>query len=106
MRSFIQVELELRGRECFAETEVYWKLKHCECTSTYGDDKNCTERWDEVEIECVDICAVKVLNDAEDTELDWLKEEDINGTLFPLTKEELRLIRDLAGEQLMEEDII
>ena len=106
MRSHIQVELELRGRECFAETEVYWKLKHCECTSTYGDDKNCTEKWDEVEIECVHICAVKLLNDAEDTELDWLKEEDMRGLLIPLTKEELRLIEDLAGEQLMEEDIL
>lgn len=106
MITFIQVELELRGRECFAETEVHWTLNHCEFTSTYGDDKNCTEKWDEVEIECVDICAVKFLNDAEDTELDWLKGEDIKGVLSPLTKEELRLIEDLAGEQLMEEDII
>ena len=106
MRTFIQVELELRGRECFAETEVWWRLKRCECTSTYGDDKNCTESWDEVEIESVDICAVKFLNDAEDTELDWLKGEDIEGMLSPLTKEELRLIEDLAGEELMEEDII
>ena len=106
MRTYIQVEIELRGRECFAETEVYWRLKQCECTSTYGDDKNCTESWDEVEIECVHICTVKFLNDAEDRELDWLKEEDMRGLLIPLTKEELRLIEDLAGEQLMEEDII
>ena len=106
MRTYIQVELELRGRECFAETEVYWELRRCECTSTYGDDKNCTEKWDEVEIECVDICAVKFLNDAEDQELDWLKAHDIDGIVSPLTEEELRLIEDLAGEQLMEEDIL
>ena len=53
----------------------------------------------------MDICAVKFLNDAEDEELDWLKQEDIEGILSPLTKEELRLIEDLAGEQLMEEEI-
>ena len=105
MRSLIQVELELRGRECFAETEVHWTLKHCECTSAYGDDKNCVEKWDEVVIECVDIYAVKLLNDAEDEEIDWLKDEDCKGILIPLTKEELRLIRDLAGEQLMEEEV-
>mgnify|MGYP006198428551 FL=1 len=97
MKSIIEVELELRGRECIATTEVQWRLKHCECTSTYGDDKNCVEKWDEVEIEGVEIECLQVLTDTED--------EYRAIPLSSLTIEDLRCIKDLAGEQLMEEEL-
>lgn len=97
MRSLIEVELELRGRDCIATTEVSWRLNHCECTSTYGDDKNCVEKWDEVEIEDVDLQSVQVLTDTAD--------EYRAIPLSSLTREDLRCIKDLAGEQLMEEEV-
>lgn len=96
MNDIVEVEMELRGRECLAVADVWWRWDDFECTSTYGDDKSCTEKWKEIHIEDMKIKSVDIYTDSGE-----YRDVPLNA----LTEKDKQCIYETVGAQLIESEI-
>ena len=81
MQESINIEVELRGKTFDIEAEVDYEVITSECTSEVGDNPYCTERWEEVQIESINILRVDYWTDSDqfkEIPVSCLRKEDIN----------------------------
>ena len=50
----IEMEMELRGRDCLVTAQAEWHWEKCECSSECGNEW-VTEKWEEVEIDDLEV---------------------------------------------------
>ena len=65
MQESINIEVELRGKTFDIEAEADYEVITSECTSEVGDNPYCTERWEEVHIEGINILRVDYWTDSD-----------------------------------------
>ena len=89
MQDSINIEVELRGKTFDIEAEVDYEVITSECSSEGGDNPYCTERWEEVHIESIDILRVDYWTDS-----DQFKEIPVSS----LNPEDRRTVEDKIAD--------
>lgn len=87
----IEIEMELRGRECLVTAQAEWHWEKCECSSECGNEW-VTEKWDEVEIDDLVVLTIDVLTDSNE-----YKGIPVNS----LSSSDMDCIHELAGEYII-----
>ena len=65
MYDTVNTEVELRGKTFDIEADVDWHIVKSECTSEVGDNPFCTESWEEVWVEDINITRVDYWTDSD-----------------------------------------
>ena len=88
----VEIEIQLRGRQFDIVADVDYRIETCECSSECGDQW-VTEKWDEIQIEDIQIKNVYYWTDSEE-----YREIPINS----LSKDDIMLVNEAIQEEIEE----